>query len=86
MSTEAPEVRGRSSGQGESRVGEALLALNHVLNLGESWDKAQGWGSGVLHMAGELGDSGVALRLSWAKRQSFPSSALASSFLGNQGC
>ena len=30
MSTEGPEVRGRSSGEGEGRIGEVLLALSHV--------------------------------------------------------
>lgn len=43
MSTEVPEIRGSSSGQGEGRIDEAFLALSHILNFGDSWDKAQGW-------------------------------------------
>lgn len=54
-STKVPEVRGRSTGQGECRVDEALLALSHVLNFGGSWDKAQGWGQGFFTCQGSLG-------------------------------
>lgn len=48
---------------------EALLALSDVLDFGGSWNEAQDWGSGFLHMSGELGDSNVALRLSWAETE-----------------
>lgn len=80
-STEVPEVRGSSGGQGVGRISEALLILSHAWNFGAARIEPKAGVEECFPCRGEIGDSRRARRLSRTKGKSAPFLPPASSFL-----